>query len=124
MCFGGSTIRNNCDGQRREIVTRCSFATQSCAPDSGSRLAVQLNPFADGETVVVPRTDVAIEEEPGIGLAEVPQGASLSEEIAGLNALCVAPRDMIDILKSIKVAGALHAELLSIKWVNRVCWHC
>ena len=89
-----------------------------------ARLAVQLNQFADGETVVVPRTDVAIEEEPGIGLAEVPQGASLSEEIAGLNALCVTPRDMIDIFKSIKVAGALHAELLSIKWVSRVCWHC
>ena len=77
-----------------------------------ARLAVQLNQFADGETVVVPRTDVAIEEEPGIGLAEVPDGASLSEVIAGLNALGVAPRDMINILKSIKAAGALHAEFI------------
>ena len=75
-------------------------------------LAVQPNPFAEGETVVVPRTDVAIEEEPGIGLAEVPDGASLSEVIAGLNALGVAPRDMINILKSIKAAGALHAEFI------------
>ena len=75
-------------------------------------LAVQPNPFAEGETVVVPRTDVAIEEEPGIGLAEVPDGASLSEVIAGLSALGVAPRDMIDILKSIKAAGALHAEFI------------
>jgi flagellar P-ring protein precursor FlgI len=75
-------------------------------------LAVQPNPFAEGETLVVPRTDVAIEEEPGIGLAEVPDGASLSEVIAGLNALGVAPRDMINILKSIKAAGALHAEFI------------
>jgi flagellar P-ring protein precursor FlgI len=45
-------------------------------------------------------------------LAEVPAGASLSEVIAGLNALGVAPRDMIDILKSIKAAGALHAEFI------------
>ena len=75
-------------------------------------LAVQPNPFAEGETLVVPRTDVAIEEEPGIGLAEVPDGASLSEVIAGLHALGVAPRDMIDILKSIKAAGALHAEFI------------
>ena len=75
-------------------------------------LAVQPNPFAEGETVVVPRTDVAIEEEPGIGLAEVPDGASLSEVIAGLIALGVAPRDMIDILKSIKAAGALHVEFI------------
>ncbi|HHS94844.1 MAG TPA: flagellar biosynthesis protein FlgA, partial [Rhodobacterales bacterium] len=75
-------------------------------------LVVQPNPFADGEAVVVPRTNATIEEEPGIGLAEVRDGTSLSEVIAGLNALGVAPRDMIDILKSIKAAGALHAEFI------------
>lgn len=75
-------------------------------------LVVQPNPFSAGATVVVPRTNAAIEEEPGIGLAEVPNGASLSEVIAGLNALGVSPRDMIDILKSIKAAGALHAEFI------------
>ncbi|PZX18913.1 flagellar P-ring protein precursor FlgI [Palleronia aestuarii] len=73
---------------------------------------VQPNPFAPGETVVVPRTNAAIEEEPGIGLAEVPDGTNLSDVVAGLNALGVAPRDMIDILKSIKAAGALHAEFI------------
>lgn len=77
-----------------------------------SPLVVQPNPFAPGQTVVVPRTNAAIEEEPGIGLAEVPEGTSLSEVVAGLNALGVAPRDMIDILKSIKAAGALHAEFV------------
>lgn len=75
-------------------------------------IAVQPNPFSEGETVVVPRTNAEIEEEPGIGLAEIPTGTSLSEVIAGLNALGVAPRDMIDILKSIKAAGALHAEFI------------
>ena len=45
-------------------------------------------------------------------LAEVREGTSLSEVIAGLNALGVSPRDMIDILKSIKAAGALHAEFI------------
>lgn len=75
-------------------------------------LVIQPNPFAEGETLVVPRTRAAIEEEPGIGLAEVPTGASLSEVVSGLNALGVAPRDMIDILKSIKAAGALHAEFV------------
>jgi flagellar P-ring protein precursor FlgI len=29
-----------------------------------------------------------------------------------LNALGVSPREMIDILKAIKTAGALHAELI------------
>ena len=75
-------------------------------------LAVQPNPFAEGETVVVPRTTVDIQEDEGTGLAEIPDGASLSEVVAGLNALGVAPRDMIDILKSIKAAGALHAEFI------------
>lgn len=75
-------------------------------------IVVQPNPFSEGEAIVVPRTNAAIEEEPGIGLAEVSGGTSLSELVAGLNALGVAPRDMIDILKSIKAAGALHAEFI------------
>lgn len=75
-------------------------------------LVVQPNPFAEGETIVIPRTDAEIQEEPGIGLAELQGGTNLSEVIAGLNALGVAPRDMIDILKSIKAAGALHAEFI------------
>jgi flagellar P-ring protein precursor FlgI len=74
--------------------------------------AVQPNPFAAGETVVVPRTDVGLDAEPGTGLAELSGGTSLSEVVAGLNALGVAPRDMIDILASIEAAGALHAEFI------------
>jgi flagellar P-ring protein precursor FlgI len=75
-------------------------------------LVVQANPFSAGQTVVVPNTNVQINEEPGIGLAVVQEGTSLSEVVAGLNALGVSPRDMIDILKSIKAAGALHAEFV------------
>ncbi|SIO32174.1 flagellar basal body P-ring protein FlgI [Vannielia litorea] len=75
-------------------------------------IAVQPNPFAPGETVVLPNTTAEINEEPGIGLAEVAEGTSLSEVVAGLNALGVSPRDMIDILKSIKAAGALHADFI------------
>ncbi len=73
---------------------------------------VQPNPFAQGETISVPRTNAQIQNAPGTGLAEVQGGASLSEVVAGLNALGVAPHDMIDILKSINAAGALHAEFL------------
>jgi flagellar P-ring protein FlgI len=72
----------------------------------------QPNPFAEGETVVVPRTSASIENAPGTGLAEIKGGANLSEVVAGLNALGVAPHDMIDILKSINAAGALHAEFI------------
>jgi flagellar P-ring protein precursor FlgI len=75
--------------------------------------AVQPNPFsAKGETIVVPRSTVGLTEEPGTSLAEVSAETSLSDLIAGLNALGVSPRDLIDILKSIKAAGALHAEFV------------
>ncbi len=75
-------------------------------------LVVQPNPFANGQTVVVPRTGASIEDNAGIALAEVPDTTSLSEVVSGLNALGVSPRDMIDILKSLKAAGALHAEFV------------
>lgn len=75
-------------------------------------LAIQPNPFSAGETMVVPRSTAGIEKAPGSGLAEITEGANLSDVVAGLNALGVAPHDMIDILKSINAAGALHAELL------------
>lgn len=76
-----------------------------------SPLVVQPNPFSRGETVVVPRTEASMEQGEGIKMAEIAAGNSLSDVVAGLNALGVSPRDMIDILKSINAAGALHAEL-------------
>jgi len=74
--------------------------------------AVQPNPFARGETIVLPRTAAEIGQDHGSGLAEVAAATSLSDVVAGLNALGVAPHDMIDILKSINAAGALHAEFV------------
>lgn len=76
-----------------------------------SPLVSQPNPFAEGETVVVPRSNVSIGKD-GTGLAEVQGGTDLAQVVAGLNALGVAPHDMIDILKSINAAGALHAEFV------------
>ncbi|WP_282602046.1 flagellar basal body P-ring protein FlgI [Paracoccus sp. PARArs4] len=72
----------------------------------------QPNPFAQGETVTVPRTAVDLQQEPGLGFVEVAGETNLSDLVAGLNALGVRPRDMIDILKSIHAAGALHADLI------------
>ncbi|MBT0780077.1 MULTISPECIES: flagellar basal body P-ring protein FlgI [Paracoccus] len=72
----------------------------------------QPNPFSPGETVVLPRTQAEITQEPGIGFAEVSGESSLSEVVAGLNALGIRPRDMIDILKAVHAAGALHAEFI------------
>lgn len=72
----------------------------------------QPNPFADGETLVAPRTEIEIDEADRNRMAVVEQNVTLADLVEGLNALGVGPRDMIDILKAIKAAGALHAELL------------
>jgi len=69
-------------------------------------------PFSEtGETVVVPRTDIEIDDDSDRRLAVVSGGVSLQELVNGLNALGVGPRDMISILQAIKAAGALQAEI-------------
>ena len=75
-------------------------------------IAVQPNPFAEGESLVLPRTGIDIDEGGDQKLAIVDDNVTLADLVDGLNALGVGPRDMIDILKSIKAAGALHAELI------------
>jgi flagellar P-ring protein precursor FlgI len=76
-----------------------------------SPYASQPQPFSRGETVVLPQTDVAVEEELGRQMRIVGGGTSLSTLVNGLNALGVSPRDMISILQAIKAAGALQAEI-------------
>jgi len=75
-------------------------------------VVVQPSPFSLGETVVIRDRTASIDQEPGTGLAEIGGGPSLSDLVAGLNALGVTPKDMIDILKTIKAAGALHADFV------------
>ena len=69
-------------------------------------------PFSTtGETVVVPRTDINVDEQSGNKLNILKTGVSLQELVDGLNALGVGPRDMISILQAVKAAGALQAEI-------------
>ncbi|GIX07882.1 MAG: flagellar P-ring protein 1 [Candidatus Poribacteria bacterium] len=73
-------------------------------------------PFSGGRTVVVPEAEITVTQ-PGPALTEggpmqlLPEGTTLNELVQGLNALGVAPRDLITILQLIKEAGALQAEL-------------
>lgn len=63
------------------------------------------------QTVVVPRTDIQVDDQNQRRLGLLPRGVSLQELVDGLNALGVGPRDMITILQAIKAAGALQAEI-------------
>lgn len=71
----------------------------------------QPNPLANGETVVVPRTQIEVEEQNERRMGVLRGGVTLSELVRGLNSLGVGPRDLITILQSIRAAGALQAEL-------------
>jgi len=72
----------------------------------------QPNPFAEqGETVVVPRTEIEIDDDSEERLTVLNDGVSLQQLVDGLNALGIGPRDMISILQSIKAAGALQADI-------------
>jgi flagellar P-ring protein FlgI len=75
-------------------------------------LVSQPNPFGDGKTTVVPRTQLGLDTGNESRLAVVDSGATLEDVVAGLNALGVGPRDLIAILQAIKSAGALQAELM------------
>jgi flagellar P-ring protein precursor FlgI len=73
----------------------------------------QPGPFSGvGETVVVPRTDIQVQEGAERQLAVLPGGGvTLQELVNGLNALGIGPRDMMSILQAIKAAGALQADI-------------
>lgn len=71
----------------------------------------QPNPLAAGQTTVVPRTQVTVDDSSKKRMAIVQQSVSLRELVDGLNALGIGPRDMITILQAIKAAGALQAEI-------------
>lgn len=72
----------------------------------------QPNPFAAGETIVLPRTDIQVREDGTRNIALLQPNATLSELISGLNALGVSPQEMIDIIRAMSAAGAIHAELV------------
>jgi flagellar P-ring protein FlgI len=73
-------------------------------------IASQPKPFSDGKTVVLPETDIEIEDTgKPVGVLE---GTSLDDLVDGLNNMGVKPGDIIDILQSLKDVGALQAELI------------
>ena len=63
-----------------------------------------------GQTAVTTQTSVAVSEEKN-KLMLVPKGVTIQEVVSGLNAIGVSSRDLIDILQTIKAAGALQADL-------------
>lgn len=72
----------------------------------------QPNPFSDGESIVLPRSQITIGQTGDKNIATLDSNVTLSQLIAGLNALGVTPQEMADIIRTMKTAGALHADLI------------
>lgn len=70
----------------------------------------QPNPFAEGETVVVPDTTITADQEGG--KVAIMNGTSLHTLVRGLNRMGLKPPSIIAILQAIKSAGALQADLV------------
>lgn len=69
--------------------------------------------LSGGGTVVVPRTDIAIDQERN-RMFKFDPGVSLDEIVRAVNEVGAAPGDLVAILEALKEAGALRAELLVI----------
>ncbi len=63
------------------------------------------------QATIVPETKLIIDEQKG-KFAILDAGADLEELVNALNILGTSPREMAQILQSIKAAGALHAEVI------------
>ncbi|MCC6469549.1 MAG: flagellar basal body P-ring protein FlgI [Alphaproteobacteria bacterium] len=75
----------------------------------------QPEPFSNtGRTVVVPRTDIQVDENSDRKLTVLPGSVTLQELVNGLNAMGIGPRDLIAILQAIKAAGAMQAEIVTM----------
>lgn len=69
--------------------------------------------FSGGETVVVPRTEIDIEQEPA-RMFKFGPAITLNEIVQAVNQVGAAPGDIMAILEALKTAGALKAELIVI----------
>ncbi len=73
----------------------------------------QPNPLGDGQTVVVPQTQVNAQQEPG-RMFQFGPAATLSQIVQAVNQVGAAPGDIMAVLEALKQAGALKADLIVI----------
>ncbi len=73
----------------------------------------QPNAFSEGQTVVTPRSTVAVDQ-PEARMFVFNAGVNLDEIVRAVNQVGAAPGDLVAILEALKAAGALRAELIVI----------
>jgi flagellar P-ring protein precursor FlgI len=73
--------------------------------------AVAGGAFSNTPATVVPRTNIAVDDQSDRRLGILRRAPTLQDLVRNMNALGVGPRDMISILQAIKASGALQADL-------------
>lgn len=101
----GSVVMNSAVTLRRAAVAHGNLSIIIDTQFDVSQPA----PLGEGETVVVPDTDIEIQEQEAY--LRVVEGADLTEVVNALNALGATPQDLMAILEALKAAGSLRAEL-------------
>ncbi|QKJ86763.1 Flagellar P-ring protein FlgI [Paramixta manurensis] len=101
------------------VVMNREVTLSSCAVAQGN-LSVTVNqqqvvnqpdtPFAGGQTVVTPQTQIDLRQSGG-ALQRVNASANLNNVVRALNALGATPLDLMSILQSMQSAGCLRAKL-------------
>ncbi len=71
----------------------------------------QPRPFSEGDTVVVPRSEIEISEE-GNRMFLFQPGVTLDEIVRAVNEVGAAPGDLVAIMEALREAGALRAKLV------------
>jgi flagellar P-ring protein precursor FlgI len=95
-------------------VTPAAVSHGSLAVTITERLDVsQPGALAGGETVVVPRSEVSVDQ-PQARMFLFKPGVDLNDIVTAVNQVGAAPGDLVAILEALKAAGALRAELVVI----------
>lgn len=110
---GGATVLEGAPdpGQGKPTDTAASATGRGGGRAGEPTSPTAVAPVPGARTVVTPKTNVTVDEEPA-SLMTIPPQTRLRDLVDALNALGVKPRDLIAILQALRTAGALQAELV------------
>ncbi len=87
-----------------------TYGNLSVVISQQSQVSQPTTPFAGGQTVVTPSTQIEMRSGQG-SIKRMRTSANLADVVKALNALGATPQDLLSILQAMKSAGALHADL-------------
>ena len=100
-------------GERVEVAPAAVTHGSLSVTISENPAVSQPNPFSGGDTVVVPQSEVEVEQE-GNRMFYFAPGVALQDIVNAVNEVGAAPGDLMAILEALKQSGALRAELVVI----------